>query len=62
MRFADRRVGGATASMLVDHRSANVAGERLHIAEAYGISTVAPSVSPDSMASCALTASFSAYS
>ena len=52
----------AKASVPIEHGATGVEGQCLDIRQAHGISTVAPNVLPDSMASCALTASFSAYS
>jgi hypothetical protein len=40
----------------------SMAFSEIELLEGYGIKTVAPRVMPDSMASCAFTASFSGYS
>lgn len=57
-----RRERIVKARVPVEHRAAGVDCQGLDAGKAHGISTVAPSVFPDSMASWALTASFSGYS
>ena len=57
-----RRERIAEARVPVEDRATGVDCQGLDAGKAHGISTVAPSVLPDSMASWALTASFSGYS
>lgn len=56
------RKGVAKAGVPVEHGATGVERQRLNALAIHGISTVAPSVLPDSMASCAFTASLSGYS
>ena len=56
------RKGFPKAGMPIQQSAAGIKSQRLDAREAHGIRTVAPNVLPDSIASCALTASCSAYS
>ena len=60
--FRSMTVGSIPPSNGANEKSPQVAFSKMDLLEGYGIRTVAPRVMPDSMASCAFTASFSGYS